>query len=344
MRPGILAGAVAAAMLLSGSAVLAQSRTQIRVVGSSTVFPYAQAVAEQFAGLTGMPAPVVEATGTGGGMKIFCGGVGPTYPDITGASRAIKDSEYADCRANGVEDITEVLLGYDGISIAHSMAAPDMDLTKAQLFQALASEVEIDGKLVPNPYRNWNEIDPALPDQAIQVFGPPPTSGTRDAFVELVLHEGCLTFPAIAALDKDRQSAVCARMRQDGPFIEAGENDNLIVQRLEADHSTIGIFGYSFLYENSDKLKAVTIDGIAPDADTIASGAYEVSRPLYIYIKNAHRGVIPGLDDFVSEFVSEDSFGPDGYLVERGLIPLSDADRETVRAEVTAHAPLARFN
>lgn len=344
MRPGIFAGAAAVAMLLAGSAALAQSRVQIRVVGSSTVFPYSQAVAEQFAGLTRMPALVVEATGTGGGMKIFCGGVGPTYPDITGASRAIKESEYADCRANGVEDVTEVLLGYDGISIAHSASAPDMDLSKAQLFQALASEVAVDGKLVPNPYRTWNEIDPALPAQPIQVFGPPPTSGTRDAFVELVMHEGCLAFPPIAALDKERQSAVCARMRQDGPFIEAGENDNLIVQRLEADPTTIGIFGYSFLYENADKLKAVKIDGIAPDAETIASGDYAVSRPLFIYIKNAHRGVIPGLDEFVSEFVSEDSLGPDGYLAERGLIPLSDTDREKVRTEVAEHTRLTRFN
>ena len=344
MKHAARSGAALAILAATAASALAQSRDQIRIVGSSTVFPYTQAVAEQFAGMTGGPAPVVESTGTGGGMKIFCGGVGPQFPDITGASRAIKASEYEACVAKGVDNVTEVLLGYDGLSIAHSINSPDMDLSKARIFQALASEVEVDGRIVPNPFRKWSDIDASLPDSAIQVFGPPPTSGTRDAFVELVMHEGCATFPAIEALDESREAEVCERMRQDGPFIEAGENDNLIVQRLESDPTTLGIFGYSFLYENTDKLKAVAVDGVAPNAETIVSGAYAVSRPLYIYVKNAHRGVIPGLDEFLTEYVSEESFGPDGYLPERGLIPLSDAGREEVRASVAAGTRLDRFN
>jgi phosphate transport system substrate-binding protein len=345
MKSAFHAGAavVAAAAALAVPAS-AQSRDQIRIVGSSTVFPYTQAVAEQFAGMTGNPAPVVESTGTGGGMRIFCGGVGVDFPDITGASRPMTQSEYETCLANGVDDVTEVLLGYDGLSVAHSVEAPDMGLSKAQLFQALASEVEVAGQIVANPYRNWSEIDAALAEQPIEVFGPPPTSGTRDAFVELVMAEGCEAFPAIAALEGDRKDEVCARMRQDGPFIEAGENDNLIVQRLEADPNAIGIFGYSFLFENSDRLKPIAVDGVAPSAETIASGEYKVSRPLFIYVKNAHRNVVPGLDDFLAEYVSEESFGPDGYLPERGLIPLSDAEREEVRAAVADSAKMARFN
>ena len=346
MKPVIRAGAaaIAAATALAAAPALAQSRDQIRIAGSSTVLPYTQAVAEQFAGMTGGPAPVVESTGTGGGMQIFCGGVGVDHPDITGASRAMKESEHQICVDNGVDSVTEVLLGFDGLSIAHSIDGPDLDLTKAQIFQALASEVVVDGEIVANPFTMWNEIDESLPAAPIQVFGPPPTSGTRDAFVELVMHEGCATFEAIEALDEQRRNEVCERMRQDGPFIEAGENDNLIVQRLDADDNALGIFGYSFLYENTDKLKAVAVDGVLPNEETIASGDYAVSRPLFIYIKNAHRGVIPGLDEFVMEYVSEESFGPGGYLEERGLIPLEDAGRDEVRAAVEEGKAMDNFN
>ena len=252
MKSALYAGTALTAAALMAAPAFAQSRDQIRIVGSSTVFPYTQAVAEQFAGMTGMAAPVVESTGTGGGMQIFCGGVGTEHPDITGASRAMTNSEYELCAQNGVDNITEVLIGYDGLSVAGSIDGPDFALTEAQLFQALAAEVEVDGALVPNPYTNWQQIDPSLPDDPIQVFGPPPTSGTRDAFIELVMVPGCETFAAIAALEEDRMEEVCARMRQDGPFIEAGENDNIIVQRLQADSSALGIFGYSFLYENTD--------------------------------------------------------------------------------------------
>ncbi len=285
---------------------------------------------------------MVEATGTGGGMKIFCGGIGTRFPDVTGASRAMKPSEYDDCIAHGVGSVTEILLGYDGLSIAHARSAPDMDLTKADLFRALAAEVEVDGAVVANPFTRWNAVNPALPDIPITVFGPPPTSGTRDAFVELVMHEGCAAFPAIAALPEPRHEAVCSRMRQDGPFIEAGENDNIIVQRLLADPSALGIFGYSFLYENGDRLKAAAVDGVLPDPATIASGAYAVSRPLFLYVKNAHRGVIPGLDDFLAEYVSEEALGPDGYLPERGLIALAPAERDKVRADVAAGVAMSR--
>jgi phosphate transport system substrate-binding protein len=345
MKTGFSAGVAAAALMaVAAPGAFAQTRDQIRIVGSSTVFPYTQAVAEQFAGMTGLRAPVVESTGTGGGMQIFCGGVGPSHPDITGASRAMTSSEYEACIANGVDSVTEVLIGYDGLSIAHSIDGPAISLTEAQIFQALASEVEVDGAIVANPYQRWSEIDPSLPDAAIQVFGPPPTSGTRDAFVELVMHDGCAAFPAIAALEGDRKREVCDRMRQDGPFIEAGENDNLIVQRLQADEAALGIFGYSFLYENTDTLKPVAINGVEPSFETIADGSFPVARPLYFYVKNAHRGVIPGLDDFVTLYVSEDSFGPGGFLSERGLVPLPDAEREAIREAVSTGAHFQRYN
>jgi phosphate transport system substrate-binding protein len=326
-----LTAAAAVSVALVGAA---DARDQIRIVGSSTVFPYTQAVAEEFANKTGKPAPVVESTGTGGGMKIFCQGVGTSHADMTGASRAMKASEFEQCQKNGVTNITEVLLGYDGLSFAVSRNGKKLNVTKPQLFQALAAEVEVGGKVVSNPFRKWSEIDRSLPDTPIEVFGPPPTSGTRDAWVELVMEEGCQAFPAIKALDKNRHKAVCQRMRQDGPFIEAGENDNLIVQRLESDPNAYGIFGYSFLYENQDKLVGNLIEGVEPTIDTIADGSYKISRPLFIYIKNAHRGVIPGLDDFVREYTTEAAMGEGGYLSERGLVPLSKERRGTVRANV----------
>lgn len=329
MKTLLTVGVAAAA--LAALATGAQARDQIRIVGSSTVFPYTQAVAEQFAASSGRPAPVVESTGTGGGFKAFCAGVGVDNPDITGASRAIRSSEAKACADAGVTSVTEILIGYDGLSVAHARAGKPISLTKAQLFQALAAKVEKDGQIIDNPYKNWSEIDPSLPNEAITVFGPPPTSGTRDAFVELVMHPGCDAFPAIKALEGDAKKEVCERMRQDGPFVEAGENDNLIVQRLEADPTSLGIFGFSFLYENQDKLVGTSIDGVVPSVETIADGSYAVSRPLYIYVKNAHRGVIAGLDDFLKEYTSEAAFGEGGYLSERGLIPLSADRREAIR-------------
>ncbi|HHZ10712.1 MAG TPA: phosphate ABC transporter substrate-binding protein [Rhizobiales bacterium] len=319
--------ASAAAIALAGSAGIAAARDQIKVTGSSTVFPYSQAVAEEYANKTGKPAPVVESVGTGGGFKAFCGGIGPDFADVTGASRAIKESEVKLCADNGVTDITEAMIGYDGLSIAHSSSAPEMDLTEEQIFKALAAELP-DGKggFMPNPNKKWSDIDPSLPAFDIVAFGPPPTSGTRDAFVELLMHDGCKNLDGMADLkkaDEKKWNEVCSRMRQDGPFVEAGENDNLIVQRIEADPNAIGIFGYSFLYENSDKLKGVKVNGVAPTFETISDGSYPVARPLFFYVKNAHRDVIPGLKEFLAEYVSDAALGPDGYLAERGLTPLA---------------------
>lgn len=336
MNKLMLSTAVIALAIVGGAH--AQTRDHIKIVGSSTVFPYTQAVSEEFSNKTGNRAPVVESTGTGGGFKAFCGGIGPDQADITGASRAIKDSELELCNANGVDSVTEALIGYDGLSIAHARSAPDMDLTEEQIFKALAAELpDGNGGFVANPNKKWSDIDASLPDFDIVAFGPPPTSGTRDAFVELVMHDGCKDLPGMADLQKadaDKWNQVCSRMRQDGPFVEAGENDNLIVQRLEADANAVGIFGYSFLYENSDKLKAVSINSIAPTFDTIADGSYPVARPLFFYVKNAHRDVIPGLKEFLEEYVSEEALGPDGYLAERGLTPLSDEKRAEVQKAV----------
>lgn len=321
----------ASVLALAAMASMAEARDQIRIVGSSTVFPYTQAVAEEFANQGGA-APVVESTGTGGGMQIFCGGVGADHPDITGASRAMKKSEYELCVQNGVTDITEALIGYDGLAIAVSRAnETDWDLTLEQVYKALAAKVPVDGALVDNPYKKWSDIDASLPDTAILAYGPPPTSGTRDAFVELAMHVGCAATDFAKALkdaDADGYKKFveedCSRMRQDGLFVEAGENDNLIVQRLEADPNAVGIFGYSFLYENLDKLKDVKINGVEANMETIATFDYPIARPLYFYVKNAHRGVIPGLNEFLATYAADDALGAGGYLEERGLVVLSD--------------------
>lgn len=319
------AAALVASVAFAGAAV---ARDQIKVTGSSTVFPYSQAAAEEFANKSGKPAPVVESVGTGGGFKAFCGGIGPDFADITGASRAIKESEVKLCTDNGVTDITEAMIGYDGLSIAVSRAnAAEWNLTEEHIFKALASELP-DGKggFVANPNKKWSDIDASLPATDIVAFGPPPTSGTRDAFVELVMHDGCSKLDGMADLkkaDEKKWTEVCSRMRQDGPFVEAGENDNLIVQRLESDPNSVGIFGYSFLYENSDKLKGIHVNGVEPTFETIADGSYPVARPLFFYVKNAHRDVIPGMKEFLEEYVSDAALGADGYMAERGLTPLA---------------------
>jgi len=319
---------VSALALTALAAGAAQARDEIRVVGSSTVFPYSQAAAEQFANNTGAPSPIVESTGTGGGMKIFCGGIGEAHADITGASRAMKASEYELCKQNGVTDITEVQIGNDGLSIAVSRDSEhDWNLTETQVYLGLAAEVPVDGAMVANPHKKWSDVDSSLPDVEILAYGPPPTSGTRDAFVELAIVDGCMDIPFIAEQGHDWAEENCARLRQDGPFVEAGENDNLIVQRLQADAHALGIFGYSFLFENQDTLKAVAIEGVEPSFETIESGEYDISRPLFFYVKNAHRGVIPNLQEFVEEYTSEDAMGPGGYLSERGMVPLGDKKR-----------------
>jgi phosphate transport system substrate-binding protein len=329
--------AALATLALAGQA---EARDQIRIVGSSTVFPFTSAVAEQFGKAGQFKTPVVESTGTGGGLKLFCAGVGVDHPDITGASRKIKDSEIETCAKNGVKEVTEVKIGFDGIAFANSKAGPKMSITEAQIWQALAKQVPQDGKLVPNPYKNWSEIDASLPNEKIEVLGPPPTSGTRDAFVELVLDKGCEEFADIKALEGDAKKAACQSIREDGAFIEAGENDNLIVQKLEANPAAFGVFGYSFLDQNVDKLQGSAVNGVEPTFETISSGEYPVSRSLYVYVKNAHVGVIPGIKEFVAEYMSDKASGEEGYLVDKGLVPLPADEHKQVMATAIALKPM----
>ena len=323
-----LAFAAAAAMALAATSAAAQSRDQIRIVGSSTVFPFSTAVAEQFGNNTDFPTPVVESTGSGGGLKLFCAGVGVGHPDITNASRRIKSSEYEDCTSNGIT-ITEVRVGFDGIVLANSKDHSRYDLTKDQVFRALAKSVVVNGEVVANPNNLWSDIDPSLPAERIEVLGPPPTSGTRDAFVELMMETGCEEAGMDDALGED----ACAEIREDGSYVEAGENDNLIVQKLQANPIALGIFGFSFLDQNRDALQGSVINGVEPTFDNIASGDYAVSRSLYFYVKNEHVGVIPGIQEYIAEFTSEDAWGPDGYLADRGLIPLPEADRAQMQEQ-----------
>jgi phosphate transport system substrate-binding protein len=321
-------------------AASAEARDQIRIVGSSTVFPFSTAVAEQFGKTGSFKTPVVESTGTGGGFKLFCAGVGVDHPDVSNASRAIKESEVKTCAENGVTEITEVKIGYDGIVIANSKATEAYNLTLAQVWLALAKDVPVNGQIVANPYKNWSDIDASLPAVAIEVFGPPPTSGTRDAFVELALDVGCKEFPEIKALEGDAHKAACQTIREDGAFIEAGENDNLIVQKLEANPQALGVFGYSFLDQNADKIQGSAVDGVAPTFDAIADGSYPVSRPLFIYVKNAHVGVIPGLKEYVAEYMSDRASGDEGYLADKGLIPLPAEEHKEVMAKATNLVPM----
>ncbi|MCB1437442.1 MAG: PstS family phosphate ABC transporter substrate-binding protein [Rhodobiaceae bacterium] len=343
MKFKILSGIAAIAMAGTALASPALARDQIRIVGSSTVFPFSTAVAEQFGRSTSFATPVVESTGTGGGLKLFCAGVGVEHPDITNASRRIKDSEFKTCTQNGVS-ITEVKIGYDGIVLANAVSGPDLKLTTRQIFLALAKMVPVDGKLVDNPYKKWSDIDPALPDEAIEVLGPPPTSGTRDAFVELAMEAGAEEFAELKALSKEdgkKFKAIAHGIREDGAFVEAGENDNLIVQKLEANPHAVGIFGFSFLDQNGDKVKGATIGGIAPEFENIAAGDYAISRSLYFYVKRAHIGTIPGIKEFVTEFTSERAWGDDGYLVDKGLIPLTRQERDEVAKSAGELAPLS---
>ncbi|WP_420563211.1 PstS family phosphate ABC transporter substrate-binding protein [Thalassobaculum sp.] len=312
----------------------AEARDQIRIVGSSTVFPFSTVVAENFGKTTGFKTPVIESTGSGGGLKLFCQGVGTEHPDFTNASRRIKKSEVELCASNGVTDITEIKIGFDGIVLANSKAAETYQLSRKDIFLALAKEVPVDGKLVANPYTKWSEINPDLPDTEIEVLGPPPTSGTRDAFVELVMEVGAEEIPFLKDLaksDSKKFKQVFGSMREDGKFIEAGENDNLIVQKLEANPAALGIFGFSFLDQNADKVHGSVIEGNAPTFDAIADGSYPVSRSLFFYMKNAHVGVIPGMKEYVAEFTSEKAAGQEGYLTDKGLIPLPEADLEKYR-------------
>lgn len=370
MKKLILAAALATVM---GTAN-ASGRDTIEIVGSSTVYPFATVVAEKFGSKGTFKTPKIESTGSGGGMKLFCKGNGIDTPDVTNASRRIKQKEFDKCQANGVKDITEVLIGYDGIVVANSKKTAQFNLTRKDIYMALAAQVPgPDGKLIANPYQTWKDVNPALPATKIEVLGPPPTSGTRDAFAELALGGGAKAFDDIKTLrglkaDKaDEIKAMLAKLglsdgmydamkakkkkdpkgkdffkkiaytiREDGAYIEAGENDNLIVQKLEKNPKALGIFGYSFLEQNIDKLQGSVIEGQEATPESVASGDYKVSRPLYFYIKKSHVDQVPGLKEFAEEFVADSTAGPDGYLIDKGLIPLDDAKLKEVQADVAA--------
>ena len=316
------------------AAAPAFARDQIRIVGSSTVFPFSTAVAEQFGRSSSFKTPIVESTGSGGGLKLFCAGSGDDTPDIANSSRRIKASEVQLCAENGVTEIVEIRIGFDGIVIANSKKAEPLALTTKQIFLALGRDIPVAGKLVPNPNRTWKDVDPSLPDRKIEVLGPPPTSGTRDAFVELAMEGGAKQLPMLSELkskDKKAFQAVAHAIREDGAYVEAGENDNLIVQKLGANPSALGIFGFSFLDQNQDRIQGSPIDGTQPTFEDIASGEYPISRSLYFYLKKEHVGKVPGLNEFIAEFTSEKSIGMDGYLADKGLIPLPPGDRTIVR-------------
>lgn len=366
-------GAVAIAAAVGGlTTAQAATRDSVSVVGSSTVYPFATVVAERFGRSSSFKTPKIEATGSGGGLKLFCKGVGANTPDITNASRRIKKSEYDSCQANGVTEIVEVLVGFDGIAIANSRQSPQFKLSLKDLYLALAKDIPgADGKLVPNPNKTWKDVNASLPAQKIEVLGPPPTSGTRDAFAELALGGGAMAVADLKVLrglgadqaaeikalmaklgmpvgvydalsekkgkapkGKDVFKTIAYAVREDGAYIEAGENDNLIVQKLEANPNALGIFGFSFLEENGDKVQGSEIDGIAPSFESISTGDYPVSRPLYFYVKGAHVGKIPGIQEYAMEFTSNKAMGEDGYLTDRGLIPLGDTELKQVQLDV----------
>jgi phosphate transport system substrate-binding protein len=372
VKKHVVSAVVLTAAMGGFSMAQAANRDVISIVGSSTVYPFATVVAERFGRSTNFKTPKIESTGSGGGLKLFCKGVGANTPDITNASRRIKQSEYDDCKANGVNEIVEVLVGYDGIAVANSTEAPLFKLSSRDIYMALAKDVPgPDGKLIPNPNKTWKDVNPSLPANRIEVLGPPPTSGTRDAFAELALGGGAQQIADLKSLrgmaaeqadeikammaklglpagvyqalleskgkppgGKDLFKTVAYAVREDGAYIEAGENDNLIVQKLEANPNALGIFGFSFLEENGDKVQGSVIDGVSPSFETIASGDYPVSRPLYFYIKGAHVGKIPGIQEYAVEFTSEKAMGEDGYLPERGLIPLTEKELTQVQDDV----------
>lgn len=322
-RKGI---SILAALIVAGLPSVAVARDQIKIVGSSTVYPFTTVVAERFGRGGKFKTPVIESTGTGGGFKLFCGGVGAEHPDVTNASRAIKDSEKELCKQNGVTQIIEMPVGNDGITFANSKSGLKLNFTLEQLWMAMAKEG-------PKPMK-WNEIDPSLPDLKIEILTPPPTSGTRDSWNELVMMEGCPK----AVKEKDKDS--CMAMREDGPVIEAGENDTLMVQKLSQNPSAFGIFGYSYLDSNRDKLQALSINGVTPSVETIQSYQYPVARPLFVYLKKQHIGVIPGLEEFAKEYTSNAAMDEEGYLAEVGLVPLDRKKTLAVRDTIKMMTPI----
>jgi phosphate transport system substrate-binding protein len=342
----VLGAGLAATVLYVSLAYSQAARDYISIVGSSTVYPFATVVAEQFGKTSKFKTPKIESTGSGGGIKLFCAGVGVQHPDVANSSRRIKATEVADCAKNGVTDIVEVKIGFDGIVFANATGAPRISLTRKDIYLALAKQVP-DPKgsetLVPNPYQKWSEVNPALPARTIEVLGPPPTSGTRDAFVELAMEGGCKAFKWIAAIkdhDESKFKAICHTLREDGRFIEAGENDNLIVQKLKSNPSAFGVFGYSFLDQNAESVQGSIVDGYEPTFESIAGGKYPVSRPLYFYVKKAHVAAIPGIREYLAEFTSSRAMGENGYLADKGLIPLPANELAAVQKAAAGLEPL----
>lgn len=329
-------GFTIAAVVCLGNTAYASD--QIRAAGSSTVYPFATVVAEEFGRNSKFKTPIVESTGTGGGFKLFCAGAGDDTIDLSNASRAIKSSEKELCSKNGVTDITEIKIGYDGIVVANAVGVKKLHLTKEELFKALAKKVPSGGKLVDNPYKKWSDVDSSLPATKIEVYGPPPTSGTRDAFVELVMEEACVDLPEFKAAyaDKKELAKACHVLREDGHFVEAGENDNLIVQKLKTNPDALGIFGFSFLDQNGSVIQGSDIDGVEPNFENISSGEYPVSRPLFMYLKDAHLKTTAGLREFAKELVSTKAIGEDGYLIAKGLIPLSGEELASIQKTVNS--------
>lgn len=314
-------------LILAATPIVSQARDQIQIVGSSTVYPFSTLVAERFGGSGKFKTPVVESTGTGGGMKLFCQGIGESYADVSNASRAIKSSELEDCRKNGVKDIIEVSFGNDGIAFANDISNKPINFTRKQLWAAMAEHG-------PKPEK-WSDIDKSLPNIKISILVPPPTSGTRDAWNDKVMKDGC---PAEL---KKKDKKACKIMREDGPVVEAGENDALIVQKLGANPQIFGIFGFSYLENNSDKIQAATIEGVEISLESIQSYKYPIARPLFFYVKKAHINVIPGLNEFLQAFTNEKAIGEDGYLIDAGLVPLDDSQRADLRKNAKNLAVLA---
>jgi phosphate transport system substrate-binding protein len=325
MKTMAVAAVALAAVATAGAA---QARDQIHIVGSSTVYPFATAVAEQFGKAGKFKTPVVESTGTGGGLRLFCSGVGVDFPDIANASRRITSSEYETCAKNGVTAITEVVIGFDGIVFVNSKRGPKFALTRDQIYKATANLVPVGGKLVVNPYKNWNDIDPSLPKEPILVYGPAPNHGTRDAYVDLVLDPACEVQPEIKALDKDAKKKACQTVREDGVWVEVSENYTVIEQKITANPAAVGVITFSYLDQNADKVQGATVDGKVATYDSIANGTYPVSRPLFFYVKKQHVDMVPGMKEYVAEFTSDKAWGKEGYLADKGLIAQPDAQRK----------------
>jgi len=343
MKKLLLCAAVAATTMGAAAPAFA-ARDYVWAAGSSTVFPFATRVAENYAKKTGKKAPKVESLGTGGGIKLFCGGVGDAFPDIANASRPMKKSEFDACAAKGVKDIVQIKIGFDGIVVATDKDGADYNFKTEHLYLGLAANVLRQGKFVANPYSTWDEIGSGLPGNRINVYGPPPTSGTRDAFVELAIEAGARKFPTADELRSNNEKKfkeVVDPLRKDG-WVDAGENDNAIVGTLVKTPGSLGVFGWSYLEENMDKIKGSAVNGVKPSAQTIADGSYPLSRSLYIYVKKAHIGVTQGLQDYVNEFVSDAATGRGGYLASRGLISLPPGQHDGQKGVAQKLTPMAR--